>query len=616
MSDFLISIGKNYHPEDLLVLLKRPYGEHAPEGQCFDFPWGSVAILQERIADNKNIITKNSTILAWVGNLVPSLSDKTAEKFLKHIEMISANPENGMNFLKTDEYFSKLNGAYAIIAIYNKGFSVVTDPLNYTQVYIGRKEGHITSAVGTHPDLVASVSGNLSILDIPSLGEYLNSGRATFPNTMYVGVKQLEPGSLHIASIQENNNIKITSSKYWSPPEELQEGQINENDLAEELKYSFLSAVKERSVGRRVAVSLSGGLDSRLIIASVPKDVDCIGLTFCDELNRETKIAHKLAKCYNRPWHPLYRDEEYVADNAVKTIMLTGCESDWVHAHAIGFTEAIESYRIDAFLAGDLVGCYLRAPLAMDIKKIKRMRGILPHRYEKIAYDYVAEITDFVKQYLASDIIEQICARRKGFYENNFDARRSSIAEWLEIYPFSQRPEISAWAAHRRVQPSRPVGMDRRILDFSFKTPVELKLDDRIFVLAARDIYKRGLYIPNANNGIRPGSGHWWRLLQRAVRKFQDRTTSILEKLGKEPKIQHSWHDYPKYWRESKKLDELRQQYGANLEQFDGILFKESGRALLERKDINWQYGFRLLQLAVWLGIIKEYRNVLKDRAR
>ncbi|MHC4808163.1 MAG: hypothetical protein ACYTBX_18175, partial [Planctomycetota bacterium] len=89
----------------------------------------------------------------------------------------------------------------------------------------------------------------------------------------------------------------------------------------------------------------------------------------------------------------------------------------------------------------------------------------------------------------------------------------------------------------------------------------------------------------------------------------------ILEKLGKEPRVQGSWHDYQKYWRESEKLDQLRQQYGANLNQFDGILFKDSGQELLENKDLDWHYGFRLLQLAVWLGIIGEYRNVLKGRS-
>jgi hypothetical protein len=49
-----------------------------------------------------------------------------------------------------------------------------------------------------------------------------------------------------------------------------------------------------------------------------------------------------------------------------------------------------------------------------------------------------------------------------------------------------------------------------------------------------------------------------------------------------------------------------------NLDQFDGILFKNTGREFLENKDFDWHYGFRILQLALWLGIIEEYKNVLK----
>src|SRR3546814_20686426 len=42
-------------------------------------------------------------------------------------------------------------------------------------------------------------------------------------------------------------------------------------------------------------------------------------------------------------------------------------------------------------------------------------------------------------------------------------------------------------------------------------------------------------------------------------------------------------------------------------DQFDSVLFKSKGRALLNSKNIEWHYAFRLLQLAVWLGTIKTY---------
>lgn len=615
MSDFLVSIGKNYQPEDLLALVKRPYGERAPEGQCFDFGWGTAAVLKERIAYNKNIVTRNGTTLAWIGDLVTDMSNGYIDALISHIENIRDSEQHEACSLESDEIFKKLNGAFAVLIADHKTCRIVTDPLNYTQVYAGYNKNGTIASVGTQPDIVAGID-DCSDLDTVSLGEYLNSGRATFPNTMYKNVKQLEPGSVHIVDARDAKAVKLVKhAKYWSPPKELT-GAVSENGLAAEMRKSFLSAVEDRCVGKNVAVSLSGGLDSRLIIASVPRQVDCIALTFCDEINREARTAHKIAKCFYRPWYPLYRDKEYVANNAIKTIMLTGCESDWVHAHAVGFAEAIESEGITALLSGTWVGCFLRAYCAEDWNQVKRAAGILPAVYKKTPYEYVDKLTPFSKQHLSNHILEQIHSRRQDFYEKTVDLERGSIAEWLEVNPITQRPEIAEWSAERRLLPSRPVGMDRRLLDIAFKTPTALKLGNKIFFMAAMDIYGKAAHIPSANDGVRPGSGHWSRLVQRAIRKLQDRTTRILEKLGKEPQVQHSWHNYQKYWRESDKLRELIREYGPNLDQFDGVLFKESGRKLLESKDIYWQYGFRLLQLAVWLGIIKEYRNVLKDRAR
>jgi asparagine synthase (glutamine-hydrolysing) len=606
MSDFLVSIGKNYQPEDLLALVKRPYGERAPEGQCFDFGWGTAAVLKERIAYNKNIVTRNRTTLAWVGDLVTDMSNGYIDALISRIENIRDSEQHEVCSLESDEIFKKLNGAFAIVLFQETGFSIVTDLLNYTQVYAGQNKDGTIASVGTQPDIVAGI-GDCCDFDTVSLGEYLNSGRATFPNTMYLNVKQLEPGSLYIVSAQKNGEVEITGSKYWSPPKELT-GTVNENELAADMRKSFLSAVEDRSVGKKVAVSLSGGLDSRLIIASVPRQVDCIALTFCDEINREARTARKIAKCFGRPWYPLYRDKEYVGDTAVQTIRLTGCESDWVHAHGVGFAEAIESEGITELLSGTWVGCFLRAYCAEDWNQVKHAAGILPAVYKKTPYEYVDKLTPFSKQHLSNHILKQIHSRRQIFYEKTVDLERGSIAEWLEVNPITQGPEIAEWSAERRLLPMRLVGADRRLLDIAFKTPTALKLGNRIFFMAAMDIYGKAAHIPSANDGVRPGSGHWWRLLQRAVRKFQDRTTRILEKLGKEPKIQHSWHDYPKYWRESGKLRELIREYGANLEQFDGILFKESGQDLLVRKDLHWQDGFRLLQLAVWKGLVKDYK--------
>ena len=127
-------------------------------------------------------------------------------------------------------------------------------------------------------------------------------------------------------------------------------------------------------------------------------------------------------------------------------------------------------------------------------------------------------------------------------------------------------------------------------------------------MMAGKNIYGVGSRIPSANDGVRPGSRHWSRLAQRAVRKIQDCKARCLEKMGRELPVQHSWHDYQRYWKESSKLAELIQEYGENLDQFDGHVFNGRGLDLLKRKEIDWKSGFRLLQLAVWRRITEDYR--------
>lgn len=611
MSDFLVSLGRRYNGKDLLELIKKPYGKCAPEGQFFDFPWGSVAVLRERIANDNNIFRRNDLLLAWIGDLIVGgtlNSDRSIERLTERIITFHGSTHELVSLSK-DETFEKLNGAFAILLADNNGLSIVTDPLNFTPVFMGRKKEERIAAFGSHSDLVASISGNSSKLDAVSVAEFLNIGTPSFPHTMYENVEELKPGSLHCLSLShhENQRTAIRSVAYWSPPKELKK-EYDENELAEELRSSFLSAVRDRCKQGKVAILLSGGLDSRLIMASVPTEVDCIGLTFCDYFNRETRTARKVAKCYNRAWYPLFRDKEYIADNIIKTINFTGCEYDWIHAHSVGFHEEINKHKINTLFNGAWVGCFLRAPLAEEFVRVNRLGGILPALYIRKPVEYVDRFTPFLLKEIKENMVERVRERRQNFFERTFQAGRGSVKEWLDENPITQRPEICCWNVERRLFPAKAVAADRRILNIAFKCPVELKLGDRIFVRAAMRLYGDGASIINANDGVRPGRGHLWRLLQRSVRKLQDSSNNILVKLGKKPRIQHSWHDYQRYWRESTKLNELIQEYGKNLERVEGTVFEGRSRELLECKNSHWSSSFRLLQLAIWLNVKKIYK--------
>jgi asparagine synthetase B (glutamine-hydrolysing) len=610
MSDFIVSLDKRYRGEDLLNLIKRPYGKRAPGGRCFDFGWGSMAVLEERLAVNKNIITMDTATFAWVGDLVVDFSNGFVGPFVNRLRCLQELADDRGVCLKTDALFQKLNGTFAIVFADATGFSIVTDPMSFIPVYMGKNKRANIISFGTHLDLVSAISGGAMSFDVVSAAEFLNTGRPTFPNTMYIDAKQLNPGSVYCVRFEKNRNMQVQDLRYWLPPQEICEG-FDVREAADELVFSFLTAVRERCGGGKVAVALSGGLDSRLVIAAVPKDIECVAFTFGETMNRELKTAQKAAKTYNRPWFPLLRDKEFLERSLIKAVSLAGCENDWVHAHGIGFVENIEEFGIAALIGGNGMDSFLRGYDAKDMVPVKRLGGILPTSYVKVGFRYENIVTFFWGANLEENVLEQMHVRRRAFHDNNLDPNRVSMAELLLNYPHSQNDCASSITVDRRLLPVRTCAADRRILDFGFKCPIELKLGSKIFFMAARRIYGNGLHIPSANDGVRPCSGHWWRLAQRAGRKLHNRTSNILEKFGKEKKIQHSWHDYQKYWQESKALKELIEEYGANLDRLGGILFRDHGQDLLRCRDLHWRDGFRLLQLAVWLGIKGNYTLTL-----
>lgn len=607
----MISLGGGYKGLDLLELVKMPYGDRRRIGRAFDFPWGSMAVLEEHLAGNQNILERKGVVFAWVGDLVTEMTGEFIDALINRVRQIRNRRLNETISLESDEVFRKLDGAYAIVIADEGGVSIVADLLNLVQVYVGYDTNGNVCAIGTHPDLVATLIDESFSIDHVSAAEFLNFGRIVFPNTMHQNVKQLDPARLHNIRLGKNSAVEMEDFPYWHPSKELDE--YDEDELASELRTAFVDAVRKRCKGGQVAISMSGGLDSRLIMAVASESVECIGLTFCDTFNREVRIARMATECYGRQWFPIIRKKEYIGNILEKTVKLIGCEARFEHSHAIGLVDEIDKHNISSMLSGMNMDTFLKAYEAADMVRVPRMWGILPPKYVKKNTDLMGGFEDFWRENLTQSILAQLKQRKEVFLERFADTKRSSSADWTFLHPTFAG--FATWPSERRFLPIRQVVLDRKLIDFCFKCPFHLKLGKRIFLKAARGLYGAGGKIPSANDGVRPGSGHWSRLAQRAIRKLQDRAVSILEKLGKEPKIQHSWHDYQKYWRESVKLDELREQYGSNLDQFDGVLFKQSGRALLENKELFWEYGFRLLQLAVWLGIIEEYRDVLRGRS-
>ena len=607
MSDFLVSFGRKHTPKALLKLLQMPYPEPRSKSECSEFPWGTVCLLFDPLS-RSCLFRARDTVFAPVGDLLMDDGEATAEGLIRCAAGMRAGKFNAGWRRETDPFFAQLNGAFAALLADETGPAIITDPLGSVQVYAGRNRDGDLTAVGTHPDLVACLTDEEEKIDSISVFEFLNTGTPCFPHTMHQCVQELAPGRLHVFGCGADGRVGITEAVWWPFPAEFQDVP-DEEELASSLGKAFTAAVEDRCQNGTVAVTLSGGLDSRLVMSAVPKSTRCIGFTFCDVVNREAQIARRVARCYGREWVPLFRDEEYIARTAMETIRLIGCEGDWVNAHGLGFSQEIARYSVGTVLSGLLMNNNVKGYYAADVHRVPRAWGLLPARSEIVKYDYVNALKPFSAEAFRAGLLEEARARRRVFLTGHPGIKRESVAEWLDGYPFSQASDNTAWVAERRLLPVRLPAMDRRLLDLACRVPMRMKMGGRLFKCMATPIMGRGARIPDANDGVRPGSNHVQRLLQRGIRKVENRGRKALGQLGVRLHVPHSWHDYQRYWQKSVLLRRLSEEHGRNLQEFD--VFETNPQQLIADPKLPWEHGLRLVQLALWKSIVREYRAAI-----
>ena len=188
MSDFLISRRQAIKGDDLLELLRQPYRNRRLDGEGFDFPWGSLAVFQER--RGQNIRRLGDTLVTWVGDLVTEVTIPFLESLVHQCRGTRIGSPKAGTGGDSSLALDQLNGSFAFVIADTKGCTVITDLMNYVQVYAAKDARGEVVALGTHPDLVATV-GEVTALDFCSLGEFLNSGTPLFPNTAYLQVQEL-----------------------------------------------------------------------------------------------------------------------------------------------------------------------------------------------------------------------------------------------------------------------------------------------------------------------------------------------------------------------------------------------------------------------------------------
>lgn len=197
--------------------------------------------------------------------------------------------DRGLSFLR------RLDGIYSAVIYDSKNSKVhlITDRYGLRHLYWTSRHGGL--AWGSELKAMLALPDFRPEIDRIALGHFVREGFVPDNRTWFEGVTLLAPGTVLSWDLRQNT---ICTTKYWGWESIRQiSGKIDEIEIADELARLLVRATEIRCrQGERIGTLLSGGLDSRVILAAMPvrdQPLNCVtfGKRDCVDLSIARRAA-------------------------------------------------------------------------------------------------------------------------------------------------------------------------------------------------------------------------------------------------------------------------------------------------------------------------------------
>jgi asparagine synthase (glutamine-hydrolysing) len=155
---------------------------------------------------------------------------------------------------------------------------------------------------------------HLRSLDLKSLGEIFSCGSVLQNRTLFSGVSLLPGGS--VWSFSESQ--AATKGTYFDPKAWERQPTLSEADYYEQLKETWQRILtKYLPEGEGAGLSLTGGVDSRMILAWAPRqpgELPCYTFSGRYRDCNDVKLARRLAKLSQQPYQTFPIDGQFLSE--------------------------------------------------------------------------------------------------------------------------------------------------------------------------------------------------------------------------------------------------------------------------------------------------------------
>ncbi|MGQ4880219.1 hypothetical protein ACOJCM_16765 [Billgrantia sp. LNSP4103-1] len=498
MSDFLFS-SKRLPAGRLTEELESIYLEDPIPVREYHGDWGSLAVSSSRYTGFAPV-ESGTHLCVVIGGPVLYFHDNrflTGNDDQAGTKAILAHWKRG-----AVDWSEDLSGPFVILIIDKLTHRVtcITDLMMFIPVYRFQRKPWL--ALGTHVDALAGACGLETNFDEASLVDFILHDVVTFPYTAYRQIRQCHPATLHVFRLRQGAALHLERVPYWQPVETAPFRHLGE--AAEALRdglEGYIERVTD-SMGR-VAQFISGGEDSRVLAAMLPKRLERDSLIFLNSMTREGRIAAKVAAASESRFLPDYRDELHYLFILPEASRLVGSGHQYIHAHALGFHGRHGLADYEAVFGGYVSDTLLKSRSARK-PPLARFFSFLPQ------WPLPGETrTQPVRSRLfPAHLLREVTRRRREHFHEVSAMRPQSAHEWFALWPMTMRLGISNLYSNRRLFRSYEVFMAKEAVKVSAACPTRWKLNRKLFLAAFAPYLKQTRFLLHADGRL--PAFPWW----------------------------------------------------------------------------------------------------------
>jgi asparagine synthase (glutamine-hydrolysing) len=211
------------------------------------------------------------------------------------------------------DFFKNLNGRFQALVADRRNCTVTlfNDRFGLQRVYI--HEAPDTFYFSAEAKSILAVRPELRSVDQRGLGEYIACGCVLENRTLFQGIRALPPAS----AWSFRNSVLEKRTAYFEPREWEEQEPLDAESYYRELRDAFTTTLPRYFSGpEKIGVSLTGGLDTRIIMAwrkAPAGSLPCYTFGSMYRENQDVYLARRVAKICGQPYQVVTVDEACMA---------------------------------------------------------------------------------------------------------------------------------------------------------------------------------------------------------------------------------------------------------------------------------------------------------------